>query len=228
MKLYYMNIHAPEKEQNELLAALGNRAPACYAAMQKKVNEYRLEKDRFRSLFAYLLLAYAYELQSDELCAKDMPDIVKNEDGKPFFEGERQIHFNLSHSGDYAVCAMSDDVCGVDIQEIRPFKEQFARRFFSEKEQEYMEAQILLGKSLEVVGTEIWSKKESLGKCRGYGLTMGTQILDTQECAEQICVVYVLTEEGYVISYCSNNAWKESAEIYEVKYKELESWLFQD
>ncbi len=227
MKLYYMNINTDEKKQQELLEALGNKAPACYTAVQQKVNEYRQERDQLRSVGAYLLLAYAYEQQSDELHAERMADIVKTTEGKPIFEGTHQVHFNLSHSGDYVACVISDGVCGVDIQEIRPFKEHFAKRFFSEKEQIYIEYGISNGRDKDVIGTEIWCKKESLGKCRGYGLARGTQPLDTEECAEQIGVVYALLEEGYMISYCSCSILKERVEICEVKYSQLESWLFQ-
>ncbi len=228
MKVYYLKIHAHTKTQEELLAALQRKAPACYAAVQRKVNEYRQVKDQLRSFGAYLLLAYAYELQPDGRCAERIPEIVRTEDGKPFFEGTEQLHFNLSHSGEYVVCAISDDICGVDIQEIRPFKEQFAKRFFSEMEQKYMETELFAGRSLDVVGTEIWCKKESLGKCRGYGLAEGTRMLDTEDCTEQIGVVHTLAEEGYVMSYCSCRALKERAEIYEVKYSELEAWLCQN
>src|SRR5688572_22315652 len=39
--------------------------------------------------------------------------------GKPFIRGARELHFNLSHSGDAALCAVSRREVGIDVQRIR-------------------------------------------------------------------------------------------------------------
>ena len=226
MKVYYLKVPTQTKIQQELLEALWAKAPACYAAVLKKVEVQKQIKDQSRSLCAYLLLAYAYAQCFGEAEAYKMPEIIKMAEGKPFFEGADSVHFNLSHSGDYVVCAIAKEACGVDVQEIRPFKERFAQRFFSEKEQQHMEKAISCGRHPDAIGAEIWCKKESLGKCRGYGLTEGTHALDTESCAEHIGVSHVLEEEGYILSYCSLE--KKDVRIQEVEYSELESWLFRD
>ncbi|MEE1164345.1 MAG: 4'-phosphopantetheinyl transferase superfamily protein [Lachnospiraceae bacterium] len=61
------------------------------------------------------------------------------EDGKPFFPDLPQIHFSLSHSGEYIACAFSDEEVGLDLQECsRPRTSIFriAKRFFSQAEYE--------------------------------------------------------------------------------------------
>ena len=46
------------------------------------------------------------------------PDMLeRTEDGKPFIPGLADIHFNLSHSGDYIACAFSDQEVGLDLRE---------------------------------------------------------------------------------------------------------------
>ena len=54
--------------------------------------------------------------------------------GKPYF-AKLRLYFNLSHSGDYCMCAVSDEEIGVDIQQQRPAEERkLAKRFFAEQE----------------------------------------------------------------------------------------------
>lgn len=69
-----------------------------------------------------------------------MPAMLEcTEDGKPFLPGLPDIHFNLSHSGDYIACAFSDQEVGLDLQEhSRPHTSivRIAKRFFSAKEYE--------------------------------------------------------------------------------------------
>ena len=62
--------------------------------------------------------------------------IAVGDTGKPYFVtsgGEpAKLWFNLSHSGDYTICAISDShEVGVDIQKILPAKMNVAKRIFS-------------------------------------------------------------------------------------------------
>lgn len=54
--------------------------------------------------------------------------------GKPYFKGHADLYFNLSHSGNFAVCIVAGMPCGIDIEGNRPFKPSVAKRFFSETE----------------------------------------------------------------------------------------------
>lgn len=49
--------------------------------------------------------------------------------GKPVFAQRDDLSFSLSHSGPYAMCAISDRDVGVDIQQIKPVHLSVARRF---------------------------------------------------------------------------------------------------
>ena len=53
---------------------------------------------------AYGLLA---ELVKTEYGLSPLPETAREESGKPFFPGFRALHFNLSHSGTLALCALS-------------------------------------------------------------------------------------------------------------------------
>ena len=49
--------------------------------------------------------------------------------GKPVFAQREDLHFSLSHSGPYAMCAISDCQIGADVQQIKPVHMSVARRF---------------------------------------------------------------------------------------------------
>lgn len=48
--------------------------------------------------------------------------------GKPVFPALK-VHFSLSHSGRYAMCAMSDEPVGADVQQVRKVNLSMTRRF---------------------------------------------------------------------------------------------------
>ncbi len=92
----------------------------------------------------------------------DVP-IRTNEFGKPIVDGD--IFFNLSHSGDYVVIAISTVKVGVDIEDTARKKDwkKLLERFFHEEEKKCVQNQ----KDFY----HLWTKKEALLKCVGIGLT---------------------------------------------------------
>ena len=91
--------------------------------------------------------------------------------GKPFLRDcPTKLYFNLSHSSDIAVYALTScGEIGVDIEKIEPeFKVDVARRFFSEKEVRELEA--LPSENRHIGFYRIWSRKEALIKALGEGL----------------------------------------------------------
>lgn len=96
--------------------------------------------------------------------------IVKGEHGKPYVEGGKgAAFFNLSHSGDYIVCAVSTCEVGVDIEQMGRMRMEVARRFFHPGEVAILE------KLSDQKGREMffgyWSAKESFLKYTGSGLS---------------------------------------------------------
>jgi 4'-phosphopantetheinyl transferase len=85
------------------------------------------------------------------------------------------LHFNASHSGDYAAFAMTRaGAVGVDIEHIRedmPRCDEIARRYFAPGEQEQLFA---LPESERVRAFfTLWTRKEAFVKARGTGLFSG-------------------------------------------------------
>lgn len=90
--------------------------------------------------------------------------------GKPRLSGY-PLHFNLSHSGDYVLCAASDREIGVDIQKLQTLDELgLARRYFTSGEYEILQG---LGDDRERsrLFFRLWTRKEAYGKLTGEGIT---------------------------------------------------------
>lgn len=115
--------------------------------------------------------------------------------------------FNLSHSGDYVVCGVSNGEVGVDIQKWVPYKERTAERFFAKEEWE------LLQEKDEQERTELfyrlWSRKEAYGKYTGQGIgsAVGEDFSNEQKWQEkQICFRERILEDSYSLAVCYGTA----------------------
>ena len=118
------------------------------------VCRYKYEKDRLRSLIGrLLLLSFADRYTSDffkevnfvsgtdEFVKDKISDIEISidENGKGRIDNRDNLFFNISHSKDYVVLALSDEEVGIDIQEIKPLKANVPKRFFTNTDNEYID-----------------------------------------------------------------------------------------
>lgn len=88
--------------------------------------------------------------------------------GKPYIK-DLPIHFNISHAGDFVVCAISQTEIGIDIEQVRAVDLKIAKRFFHQSEYEHLLAQ---QKSNQLdYFYSLWTLKESYIKWLGTGLT---------------------------------------------------------
>lgn len=110
----------------------------------------------------FVLLDFVCE---KKLSVPDETSYCIAERGKPFFK-DSPIHFNVSHSGKYWVCAMSLVPVGIDIQEHIPGRnvKAIADRFFTTRE-----ADFLFADGYEHF-YDIWAAKESYVKLTGTGI----------------------------------------------------------
>ena len=130
-----------------------------------KVYYRKRENNENLSALAWNLLDEACRRENIEnICAK----IIFGPNQKPYIEGN-EVFFNLSHSGDYALCVICDTEVGCDIQQIRKVRESVMDRYFHSGEKAY----ILEGKTEEERAwrfTRIWVLRESYIKQTGEGL----------------------------------------------------------
>lgn len=86
--------------------------------------------------------------------------------GKPYFPARPHLHFNLSHSGDWALCALAERPVGCDIELVRPRRKDFPAYVLDERELGWFRGR---GSRWEDFYT-LWTLKEARVKCTGEGL----------------------------------------------------------
>ncbi len=114
---------------------------------------------------AYTLLTYAVRHRWG---FDSLPAIARNEQGKPHFPVHPHCHFNLSHSGTFALCAVDEHPVGADVEVIRPHHPKLAQRICCGEELAWLEAQSDKTTAL----CQLWTRKEALVKYHGTGLTV--------------------------------------------------------
>ena len=160
-----------------------------------------------------------FPLNCDRIELKEKLQIARTDKGKPYFPKFPQIHFSISHSGAYWVCAVADEPLGVDLQEHVCLKgetleeacvrlRKLAYRFFYLREAEFVERDVYNNFFV------VWTAKESYVKYTGQGID--------DDFAKQ----YVIPEEmrlwtqfslkNRVVWRCRNNWF--SSERYHDKY----------
>lgn len=100
-----------------------------------------------------------------------LPRIDRSPHGKPYFPDQPGLHFNLSHSGSRAICALSSGAVGADVETIRPRRESLPRKTLSDREYRWFQDR---GGRWEDFYT-LWTLKEAKVKYQGTGLNRPVQ-----------------------------------------------------
>ncbi|MCL2513162.1 MAG: 4'-phosphopantetheinyl transferase superfamily protein [Oscillospiraceae bacterium] len=139
---------------------------------RERVNRFLRYDDKKLSVLGEKL---AREMISGICGAPPHGIVIKREPGgKPYAENAPGIHFSVSHSGEYAVCAVSGRPVGIDIEKIRPVNLKIIGRICSEEEKKY-----IFGASGNTADEnllykrffEIWTAKEAFAKRDGKGIS---------------------------------------------------------
>ena len=158
MKIYSMNVTAIDPNDEKWYKYLSPRRI-------EKVNRLKPTDKKAQSIGVELLLRRAV----NEITGEDKnAEWDTDHNGKLYLINHPKIHVNLSHSGDYAVCAVHDAPVGVDIQKMGEYDERIVNRFFTLDEAEYIKSAADKKSAFYIV----WTRKESFLKATGKGLTV--------------------------------------------------------
>ena len=120
-------------------------------------------------------------VEGGEMCIRDS---CYGEHGKPERK-KKEVCFNLSHSGKYVMCVVSDVEVGCDIEKIQKLRWKLAKRFFSEGEYDILEKlkeekreKEESPEAEEELFTRFWVLRESYVKKTGEGLGISLEGLD--------------------------------------------------
>lgn len=136
------------------------------AARREKVDRMRFYPDKCLSLGAGALLEAA-------LAAEGLSDLTMTTEAyqKPCLAHRPDIHFNISHSGTKVMCAVSGSDIGCDVEQVKDFNLQIARRFFYAEEYETI---MRCRDEDDRAGLffRYWTLKESFMKATGLGFSL--------------------------------------------------------
>mgnify|MGYP003335917736 CR=1 FL=1 len=105
VKVYYINVkYISESNMRSYYSNLSK-------VRKEKVDRLKFSEDKRLSIMAEILLKYALEKERIAFPKK----ILESEYGKPYIDG---IHFNISHSKEYVVVAVSKEEVGCDIEKV--------------------------------------------------------------------------------------------------------------
>ncbi|MBE5868548.1 MAG: 4'-phosphopantetheinyl transferase superfamily protein [Lachnospiraceae bacterium] len=234
IEVYYMSV-LPLEAEEFFRQAKGK----IDAHRLQKVEQTKMIKDKLLRMEAGLLLQYAVKRRTEGtvtdssavICRQlQVDEILKTVggpldlscaygiQGKPYLEKFPEIYFSLSHSGEYALCALSDTEIGADIQQMceeenanRHREEQIAERQFSPEEREWMKAASTPEERMHRF-YRLWTAKEAYMKLTGQGLSQGMKnfaavpgekrILDHHAPQKEIFLHELQVPVGYASAVC--------------------------
>lgn len=151
-------------------------------------------------------------------------EISRAEGGKPYFSGNNNYNFNISHSGELSVAVLSvgDSEIGVDIEAVDRERDprKISERFFTSEEREELESCDFDRRTFY----KLWTSKEARAKFGGEGLAR--LLSGKRECEGFLCH-YAMKYSGreYIMTVCTSQA--ENIEIIQPD-ADVEIYKFQE
>ena len=118
----------------------------------------------------------------NQLEVPSRPEFLYNEYGAPYIAGGP--HFSISHCKHGIAVVINDTPVGIDIEAIRPFKDDLMRKTMNTEEQQRIISSTYPHKEF----IRLWTQKEAFLKKKGTG---------------------IITDLHNTLSHCKNMVWKE-------------------
>ena len=168
--------------------------------VQRKVQQYKHWQDQQRAMLGSTLIRWALLPFIDDV----LLHLAHNELGRPYIAGHPhwQGDFNLSHSGDWIVLAVTTiGRVGIDVEEIKPVSEDMMIYALSETERQLVSHQPLH------VFYEFWTLKEALFKT-GLLPILSPHLLDTtniKKTRKDLFTQLLYLDQQHPVTVCWNH-----------------------
>ena len=131
---------------------------------RERIDAYKPQNSKLLSLAAGILIKKA--LENEGITEYE---ISENSMGKPYLVTSDKVFFNLSHSGEKAILAISDDEVGIDIEKDKTFNQKLTEFVFDDNE---IQQAMATSQDTDCLFTALWTAKESIMKFYGKGISM--------------------------------------------------------
>lgn len=116
LKIYYLNIDVLT------LKEINFYFENCISMFKKRqIKNMKFDDDKKRSLLGEVLLYYVL-VQKFSIDIRRLK-VKRGDYGKPYFDGI-DLHFNISHSKNYVICAISTKPVGIDIEKYGRYQDE--------------------------------------------------------------------------------------------------------
>lgn len=168
-------------------------------AEQRRTRLLAMKSDKSRrlSLAAYMLLMHGLRGEHG-IMEPPLFDFLPG--GKPQLRHNPEIHFNMSHCPRCAACALSAGPIGIDVENVRPFRAELARRVLADDEWN----EVVKSEDMALSFTHMWTMKESLVKLSGLGLRTSIPMILKRE--QPLPHFFTIEGPGYVLTICTPSA----------------------
>lgn len=181
---------------------------------KSRIDKFHDKNDKIRSLIGEILIRTII-IDKFKISNANI-QFVRNKFMKPYLNGYPQFNFNISHSGDFVLCAVDNKPIGIDIEKIRPINySKIIKRFFHTNELNYILNQNPVLQLNHFY--EIWTLRESYVKCCGKGLSISLKsfymkigncknirVISNFNNTRHIFKIFNI-ERNYKIAICSTN-----------------------
>lgn len=152
----------------DLLESFDQQAAMAVLSEAERIRHQRFVTPELQMRF---LRAHSVKRQVLARYLQTAPEYIvfaEGEHGKPYIPGAKW-HFNLTHSGNLCLLAVSQKNVGIDVEQTdrRVDVEEISQRFFCQSEADF----ILAASDCREAFFQVWVRKEAVVKALGEGLT---------------------------------------------------------
>lgn len=182
---------------------------------QEKIKKYRRWEDAQLSLMGRSMLFRG--IQENYNLDYSNKEISYTKFNKPYFHND-SIHFNISHSGNIVICAITKKgEIGIDIEKISTIEINDFESQFSQNEWDKIMNSINTSETF----FEYWAQKEAVIKSHGHGLTIPLKSFEISENetiidGEKFYLKEIKIDEQYKC-YLSTKEYFENIKIKQIK-----------